>query len=123
MIASGRAAELVALIGESALIALAEAFGGTRLYVPATLDDSHRIVRAIGPDAAQALCRQFGPATIRVPLAREPRAVRYRSEGLSNARIAARLGLTEGGVSGLFKRIDGGRNGGVAHSSTQAGVQ
>lgn len=97
---------LVAAIGEAAMISLAEQFGGTRLYVPSRLGESHPIARAIGAEAAQALRTYVGaPGYVRVPLARDLRATKYRAEGLSNGRIAARLGLTEGGVLTLFNRL------------------
>lgn len=97
---------LVAAIGETAMIALAEQFGGTRLYVPSRLGESHPIARAIGAKAAEALRTFVGaPGYVRVPLARDLRAAKYRAEGLSNGRIAARLGLTEGGVLTLFNRL------------------
>ncbi|WP_374410645.1 hypothetical protein [Novosphingobium colocasiae] len=99
---------LIAVVGEEATVALAETFGGTRLYIPSSAKDGHPITRTIGREAARALCDKFGPAAIRVPLARELRARRYRAEGLSNARIAVRLGITEGGVRSLFKRISDG---------------
>lgn len=100
------ARDLIDAIGEIATIALAEEFGGTRLYVPLRVPDHHQIARAVGQEAAQALCQHCGPGTIRVPLARELRAKHYRAEGLSFARIAVRLGVTEGGVRALFKRIE-----------------
>lgn len=99
-------ADLVEIVGEAAAVALAENFGGTRLYVPQRLKDCHPIVRAIGADAGKALVEAFHTSTIKVPLARELRARHYRAAGLSHAKIAARLGLTESGVRGLFKRID-----------------
>lgn len=98
--------ELEALIGEAALIRLAEAFGGTRLYVPATMKADHDIVRAIGTQAAAILSdRLGGAATIRVPLAREQRARHYRAQGKSNAQIARALGVTESGIDKLIARM------------------
>lgn len=97
--------DLVDVIGEAATIALAEEFAGTRLYVPAQVDGRHRITFAIGQKAADALCAQYGPAPIRVPLLRELRAEYHRMKGLSHAQIAVRLGLTEKGVAKLFKRL------------------
>lgn len=99
--------ELVGLIGEAATIALAEQFGGTRLYVPMRTKDTHPIARAIGRHAAVILCGHYGPSTIRIPLLREMRAKHYRNNGLSNAKIAVCLGLTESGVGTLFKRLEG----------------
>lgn len=98
-------AELVDVIGEKALTLLAENFGGTRLYVPARILSDHEIAVAIGLDAATKLALRFAPDVIRVPLFRERRAVRYRSEGLTNAKIAVRLGMTEVGINRLFKRM------------------
>ena len=99
-------AELLTVLGENAAFALAEEFAGTRLYVPSKRpNDGHLLVRAIGRDAADALVAQFGSATIRMPLMRELRAKRHREKGLSNQRIAVRLGMTETGVSAMFRRM------------------
>ena len=46
---------LLALIGTDGVIALAEAFGGRRLYVPEKLGAEHDITKAIGEDAARKL--------------------------------------------------------------------
>lgn len=98
--------DLVALIGEAATVALAEKLGGTRTYVPARFKERHRLVPIIGNEAATALCAAFGGTVIRVPLSRALRAQRYRAQGHSVATIALRLGLTENGVRGLFKRLE-----------------
>ncbi|MES2987657.1 MAG: hypothetical protein V4808_07110 [Pseudomonadota bacterium] len=98
--------QLKSLLGEAAFVALAEAFGGTRLYVPHTIPADHEIARAIGIEAAARLSKRLAPDTIRMPLARELRARHYRAHNLSNAAIARKLGLTEGGVEKLFKRMD-----------------
>jgi hypothetical protein len=99
--------ELEALIGTEALVHLAEAFGGTRLYVPAGMGAAHPIAEAIGLPAARKLSERLAPDTIRVPLAREQRARHYRAHGRSNGQIASALGMTEPGVNALFKRLDG----------------
>jgi hypothetical protein len=98
--------ELLALIGEAALVRLAEAFGGTRLYVPRTIAPDSELVRAIGVEPAQRLCERLAPDVIKVPLARELRARHYRAAGRSNARIASALGITERAVEKLFQRMD-----------------
>lgn len=97
--------ELDALIGEEALVRLAEAFGGTRLYVPESMPRDHEIVQAIGAEAAKRLRDRLAPDVIRVPLARELRARHYRAAGKSNAQIARALGITETGVDKLFARV------------------
>lgn len=96
--------ELEALIGEEALVRLAEAFGGTRLFVPVKMTARHEIAGAIGLDAARKLSERLAPDYIPVPLAREKRARHYRAHGLSNAQIARRLGITESAVNRLFAR-------------------
>lgn len=101
------AAELVGLIGEAATIALVEQFAGTRLTIPLRVRDNHRITRAIGQDAALILSRYYSPDAIIVPLARELRAKHYRAQGLSQSRIALRLGITEKGVWRMLKRLRG----------------
>ena len=97
--------ELEVLIGKEALVRLAEAFGGTRLFVPVKMTARHEIAKAVGIDAARKLSQRLAPDVVRVPLAREERAMHYRAAlGLSNAQIARRLGMTEGGVEKLFLR-------------------
>lgn len=96
--------ELLAMLGEDCFVALAQSFGGTRLFIPQKLGEDHEIVVAIGAEAAQRLSRRCAGATIRIPLAREERALHYRSHGLSNAAIARKLGITETGVEKLFLR-------------------
>lgn len=98
---------LRAILGDEAFVALCQELGGTRLYVPYALRDEHDLVQALGRPAAEKLSRALAPATIRVPLARRERALHYRRAGLSNARIARRLGMTETGVAKLFGREEG----------------
>lgn len=93
------------IVGAAAAIALAEALGGTRIYVPARMKGSHRLARIAGIEAARALSEACKGCCIRVPLERDLRAAHYRALGLSHARIAHRLGLTENGVQSLLKRL------------------
>lgn len=97
--------ELIEVIGEAAVIKLAEHFGGTRLYVPITIYEDHEIAQAIGFEEAVALSARMAPDYVRVPLARDLRARHYRNTGMSNAKIAVRLGMTETSVDKLFKRL------------------
>lgn len=87
------------------LVALAEAFGGTRVYVPKNIGASHPIAEAIGIVAAQALLGRIGNENVRIPLARDLRARYYCNAGVSLAQIARRLGMSEVGVQRLLKRI------------------
>lgn len=96
--------ELETLIGEEAYIRLAEAFGGTPLYIPKRLDEDHEIAKAIGIDAARKLVDRLAPDVVMVPLAREARALHYRATGDSNTQIARKLGMSISGVERLFSR-------------------
>lgn len=87
---------------EAERVILADAHGGTRVYVPATLRPSTKLVQAIGVDAARRLRDAIGPGIIKLPLERELRAKHYRAQGESYARIARRLGLTEAGVAEML---------------------
>ena len=98
--------ELIALLGEHGFIALAQAFGGTRLSIPQKIDSEHEIYEAVGEKNAARLADRYAGAQIRVPLARDARARHYRAGGLSNAKIARRLGMSETGVEKLFARMD-----------------
>ncbi len=100
-----RVPELETIIGEAAMVRLAEAFGGTRLYIPANIYADHDIAQAVGMEAATRLSERLAPDYVRVPLARDLRARHYRAEGKSNAQIARALGITESGVDKLFSRI------------------
>ena len=104
--------DIVDLIGDGPFIALAEAFGGLRHYIPHHLTRGGKptaLVEAIGEEAALKMISRFGGDYLRIPLAREIRAVKYQSEGLSNRKIARRLGITETGADKIFSRSRDGR--------------
>jgi hypothetical protein len=96
--------QLLGLLGEEGLVKFCQAFGGTRLYIPHKMSDEHEIVQVVGRELADKLNRRMAPCNIRVPLARRERALFYRRQGLSDARIARQLGITENGVGKLFNR-------------------
>ena len=98
------ASELKALIGEEALILLAETFGGLRLLVPMKMGATHPIARAVGLDAAKLLSDRYAPDYLDVPLAREERALQYRADGRTIAEIARLLGISGSGVERLLAR-------------------
>lgn len=95
--------ELMDTLGEDGFFRLVEAHAGLRLYIPAHIDRSE-LSDTIGIEATARLCNLYRGGYIKVPLAREFRALRYREAGLSNKDIARRLGLTETGVELLFQR-------------------
>ncbi|MEA3264151.1 MAG: hypothetical protein U9R07_11790 [Pseudomonadota bacterium] len=96
--------ELQAILGEAGFVRLCQELGGTRLYVAYQLRDDNDVVEAVGRELADKLSRALAPATIRVPLAKRERALFYRRQGLSDAKIARKLGMTENGVGKLFAR-------------------
>lgn len=98
--------DLIAMLGDDGFVALTEAFGGRRLYVPRTIGSDHEIAAALGEKEASKLSGYYAGAQLRIPLARELRARHYRASGLSNGKIATKLGMTEGGVEKMFARMD-----------------
>jgi hypothetical protein len=96
--------QLQKILGMEGFVRLCQALGGTRLYVPHAFRADHDLVGAVGAELADKLSRAMAPATIRVPLGRRERALQYRAEGMSDAKIALQLGITENGVGRLFAR-------------------
>ena len=110
----GVLAEIAELIGEAGALAIAARVGGTRIYLPATLDDDHWLVAAIGADQAKKLCKHFAVEgkrgqRIEIPLAvggtyrQYLRRVQQRiheldEEGFSATVIARKVGTTERAV-------------------------
>jgi hypothetical protein len=93
---------LIQILGEADFVRLCQELGGTRIYIPYKCRDGSDLVEAIGAESCEKLSRALAPATIRVPLARRERAVFYRAQDLSNARIARKLGITETAVNRIF---------------------
>lgn len=94
---------LRALIGREAFLALVEAYGGRRIYVPK--GNAGVLYAAIGTEAALKMSREFNGNHVSVPVAREFRARHYRSTGMNNFQIADRLGISVNGVEKLFRRL------------------
>lgn len=90
------------ILGETDFIRLCQELGGTRVYIPYKCREGSDLVDAVGEAACEKLSRALAPATIRVPLARRERALFYRAQDLSNAKIARKLGITETGVNRIF---------------------
>lgn len=95
--------ELLEMLGENAFLALVEARGGTRLFVP---DDPTRsqLIDIIGGQAAHRLARKYGRCYIKVPIARTMRALHMVRQGKTNSEVALHLRMTESGVEKLLKR-------------------
>lgn len=100
----GLETDLQAELGDDGFFRLVEAHAGIRLYIPENPTRSE-LPSTIGDAAAERLSKLYPCGYIKIPLAREFRATRYREAGMSNSQIARRLGLTETGVELLFKRL------------------
>lgn len=93
-------------IGATALLRLLALFGGTCLYVPEAIDDSHAIARAIGIDAARALSAEFARQKIEIPeayeftrLQRVRRVAGLLRTGMAPKDIAILVGISPRQVS------------------------
>ena len=53
-------AELIQLLGKRNLVKLQAEFGPRQMHIPARPDASHPIAQAIGPEAMEELCEEFG---------------------------------------------------------------
>jgi len=91
-------------IGLDAALKLADAFGGTRLYIPEPdhLHPAHPIAQAIGLDAARALAEDYRGDSLTVPQAagylaalRRQRILDDLQAGLSVRQAALKHGVHE----------------------------
>lgn len=54
--------------GEEAALLVAKEFGGVYLYLPKTLEPTHRLVEVVGEKRARLIHRRFGYGSIVIPL-------------------------------------------------------
>lgn len=103
--------EVAEIAGIPAALRLAQAKGGTRVYVPRRLPADHWLVEIIGMEAASALQRRYSGEKIDIPLGiggsmQNARAIARQAldGGASVAQAALAAGLTERGVYKLMSR-------------------
>lgn len=122
----GALAVIADAAGLDAALKVAEAKGGTRTYIPATLKDSHWLVELVGMERAQVICACLvdGPKgeEIEIPLGPAGRQQKYRrrlreliDEGRSKPEIARLLGIDVSTV----RRYKNGQLGGGRTASNQ----
>ncbi len=98
--------ELIEYLGEEDFLTLVENFAGTRLFIAKLCrQEPSQIECRVNRRTAEILSRYYGGSYVNVPMARTFRAVLYRKQGLSNSRIAVKLGITENGVEKMFRRL------------------
>lgn len=84
--------ELAQVIGQPSLMKLCEAFGGTKLYVPARFTATHPIAATIGMKAATILSEHYYGTMIDLPKAhlRRTRVLEMAQSGTMTIADAAR---------------------------------
>ena len=79
--------EIADVVGDEATIALIAARGGTRVHIPARVDDRHWLVDVMGRDAADKLCRHFrvgaGGSYIELPVGTKKIYARAREKAFA----------------------------------------
>lgn len=100
----GAIARYAQLIGPEAALKLAEARGGTIIYVPhPPVDDANVLSGVIGVEATAKLAEAFPGNHLKIPLGREWRAVVYRHAGLSVVSVALLLGCDRGTIQRILR--------------------
>lgn len=99
---SGGFHEIEQTIGAEAAAKLVAEYGGTRLYVPYTLKQNHRLYQLLGQEIARQLSSEFGGMTVDISRAvmlkigqRNKLILADRAAGMSQSRIARKYRLTE----------------------------
>ena len=87
-------------LGMGVVLRLVAAFGGREVKFPRRPAADHEVVRALGPDAAAAVCELLSGSTIYVPHGRARRSARDEvlaldAQGARRGEIAVRLGLSQ----------------------------
>lgn len=84
--------------GLPAALRLAHAFGGTEIWIPEKLTAGHRLIEALGREAAEKVVQMFGSGHLLVPLgpladgrAKRREIMRMIEDGRTAADIARRL--------------------------------
>lgn len=106
-----RLAELAGAIGLAATLALVEARGGTRLYIPERAAPEHWLARTIGPDAFRRLAADYAGEQLEIDRAAgavraaRDRAIRAAADaGASTAKLALDYGLTQRQIFTILAR-------------------
>lgn len=93
---------LTDIVGAVAALAMIEAHGGTRVYVPKEINQNSAARLALPLLAARRLGEEYGGEHILVPIARAWRVRMYRAAGMTYPAIARKLGITERAVGRIL---------------------
>lgn len=88
-------ARLCKLIGAEATMALVERWGGTRIYVAASVTPECELAQVVGYEAARYFAERYGRDQFMVPVARRWRIMAYKTQGMTYAQIARATGSSE----------------------------
>ncbi|MEC9342670.1 MAG: helix-turn-helix domain-containing protein [Pseudomonadota bacterium] len=102
-------AEIAEVAGLDAALKMAEARGGTEIYIPAAVGDDHWLTKTVGREAAERICEHFtgsGPGCrLELPLGPAGSAAKIRAkvdrliaQGKSEREIALATGYSGRGV-------------------------
>ncbi|KMO32497.1 helix-turn-helix domain-containing protein [Methylobacterium aquaticum] len=102
--------------GVTAALKLAQARGGTRIYVPRRVAEGHWLAELIGVEAARQVAKMYAGENVLIPLGltgtvQNARRVARQAldEGASVTQAARVSGLTERTIYNLRSREGGGR--------------
>lgn len=112
------------LIGLPATLKLVDAYGGIELYVPKTVDASHKLAWLIGLESAQKLVQEYPGATITIALSaagdharqgaiRRHKIRELRKLGKTHSQIARELHTTDRTVRKVLGEEVDDRQGGL----------
>ena len=96
--------DLVDLIGLPATMTIVQHKGGTGLWIPAqieTLAPDHKLVKAVGMEAAMKLSENYGGEELEIPKAEKAvmalrnKEIREKNQYMSQSQLALEYNLTE----------------------------
>ncbi len=92
--------------GDDAAVAVAEAYGGTTVYVPARrILDEHPLVLRLGREIAETLQRSTAGEQVYIPTSRALRCRTLHRQGRPVREIAGLLGITQRSVRRLLRHL------------------
>ncbi|GBL46460.1 hypothetical protein SFMTTN_2274 [Sulfuriferula multivorans] len=99
------------LIGEEATAKLVTQYGGTRLYLPATIKPEHPLCQLLGQEIAQKLAGEFSGLSVEIPrgvklLIRQRNTLIFadRALGISHRQLALKYRLTERSIREILNQ-------------------